>query len=205
MDPWANGASSSRGPGSVCPAGPIFRVWSDVWVLIFKPYQTISASSSSSTAPPSMAKLGCDDHCGNISIPYPFGIGNGQRCYHNIEWFSINCDNSSHPPKPFLNHSKLDLEVLSIEIDGYRKSVTVNSPIPSNSCGNGSDQQNTAGSSSGTGNWRSPDLRGSPFLYSPDNDLIAVGCVNVLLSDGDGESTAGCTSACKLQREYHRQ
>ena len=39
MDPWANGASSSCGPGSVCPVGPIFRVWSDVWVPIFKPYQ----------------------------------------------------------------------------------------------------------------------------------------------------------------------
>ena len=155
---------------------------------------TISASSSSSTAPPSMAKLGCDDHCGNISIPYPFGIW--KRCYHNIEWFSINCDNSSNPPKPFLNHSKLNLEVLNIDI--YRKRVTVNSPIPSN-CGNGSEQDPSAGSSStstSTGNWRSSDLRGSPFLYPADNDLMAVGCVNVLLTDGDGNRKAGCTSFC---------
>ena len=39
MDPWANGASSSFGPGSVCSVGPIFHLWSDVWVPIFKPYQ----------------------------------------------------------------------------------------------------------------------------------------------------------------------
>ena len=39
MDPWANGASSSFGTGSVCSVGPIFHLWSDVWVSIFKPYQ----------------------------------------------------------------------------------------------------------------------------------------------------------------------
>ena len=39
MDPWANGASSSFGPRSVCSVGPIFHLWSDVWVPIFKPYQ----------------------------------------------------------------------------------------------------------------------------------------------------------------------
>ena len=37
MDPWANGAFPSFGPGLVCSVGPI--LWSDVWVLIFKPYQ----------------------------------------------------------------------------------------------------------------------------------------------------------------------
>ena len=39
MDPWANGASSSFGSGSICSVGPIFHLWSDVWVPIFKPYQ----------------------------------------------------------------------------------------------------------------------------------------------------------------------
>ena len=37
MDPWANGAFPSFGPGLVCSVGPI--LWSDVWVPIFKPYQ----------------------------------------------------------------------------------------------------------------------------------------------------------------------
>ena len=39
MDPWANGAFPSFGPGLVCSVGPIFHLWSDVWVPIFKPYQ----------------------------------------------------------------------------------------------------------------------------------------------------------------------
>ncbi|KAF2301573.1 hypothetical protein GH714_026698 [Hevea brasiliensis] len=35
-------------------------------------------------AAPPMSKLKCKDHCGNISIPYPFGMGN-KDCYFN-EW-----------------------------------------------------------------------------------------------------------------------
>ncbi|KAJ1257914.1 hypothetical protein BS78_10G033000, partial [Paspalum vaginatum] len=36
----------------------------------------------------SLAKPGCQDRCGNVSIPYPFGIDNG--CYLN-EDFKVNC------------------------------------------------------------------------------------------------------------------
>ncbi|KAJ9677114.1 hypothetical protein PVL29_022221 [Vitis rotundifolia] len=142
------------------------------------------ADEASATAP-SMAKPGCvQDHCGDIPIPYPFGMG--KSCYKD-EWFSINCNRSFDPPKPFLNHSRLNLEVLSIEMGGYQKSVTVNSPISSN-CENGVLKVSSY--------WKSTDLRGSPFLYSPENELMVVGCDNVLLRAGNDEIMAGCTSIC---------
>ncbi|XP_034673604.1 wall-associated receptor kinase-like 8 [Vitis riparia] len=139
------------------------------------------ADESSATAP-SMAKPGCEqDHCGDMLIPYPFGMG--KSCYKD-EWFSIYCIHSSDPPKPIL--SKLNLEVLSIEMGGFQKSVMVNSPIYSN-CENGEVTSSS---------WQSIDLRGSPFLYSLHNDLVGVGCHNVLLRGGNEEIMAGCSSTC---------
>ncbi|WKA08207.1 hypothetical protein VitviT2T_025947 [Vitis vinifera] len=131
-----------------------------------------------------MAKPGCEqDHCGDILIPYPFGMG--KSCYKD-EWFSISCSHSFDPPKPIL--SKLNLEVLSIEMDRFQKSVMVNSPIYSN-CENGEVEVTSSP-------WQSRDLWGSPFLYSLHNDLVGVGCHNVLLRDRNEEIMAGCASTC---------
>ncbi|KAI3950063.1 hypothetical protein MKW98_008508 [Papaver atlanticum] len=62
------------------------------------------------------AKPGCQTKCGNISIPYPFGIGDD--CFINPSvvgghsGYDINCNTSYDPPKPFIR--KGSLEILSI-------------------------------------------------------------------------------------------
>jgi hypothetical protein len=43
-------------------------------------------------------ELGCPDKCGDISIPYPFGMKPG--CFR--QGFQVTCDNSSKPPRAFL-------------------------------------------------------------------------------------------------------
>jgi hypothetical protein len=50
--------------------------------------------------------------CGNISIPYPFGIETG--CYH-ADWFNLTCDHSDLPPKLLLGDGTV--EVLDISVD----------------------------------------------------------------------------------------
>ncbi|KAI3473884.1 hypothetical protein Pfo_028065 [Paulownia fortunei] len=58
-----------------------------------------------------ITKPGCQRKCGNLTVPYPFGIGLGSGC--SIDpWFDINCNTSFNPPKPY--SAKGNLEVIDI-------------------------------------------------------------------------------------------
>ena len=132
------------------------------------------------SAVPSLAKKGCTDRCGDVSIPYPFGIG--KDCYFS-DHFSIHCNHSSTPSKPFLNHTKLNLELLDVSLD-YKTVMVNNSITPL--CEN-------------NGTWRSPNVGGSPFRFSSvHNMFMVVGCdTNAVLIAADPEEIlAGCTSNC---------
>ncbi|CAM0947158.1 unnamed protein product [Alopecurus aequalis] len=48
---------------------------------------------------PPIARPGCRDKCGNISIPYPFGIGPG--CFIASQ-FEVFCNDTGSPPRAFL-------------------------------------------------------------------------------------------------------
>lgn len=51
--------------------------------------------AASDQALPPQALPGCPGRCGNLTIPYPFGIGEG--CYLR-ERFNITCNQSTQPP-----------------------------------------------------------------------------------------------------------
>ncbi|CAI9778161.1 unnamed protein product [Fraxinus pennsylvanica] len=55
----------------------------------------------------------CTDHCGNVSIPFPFGTREG--CYFNIS-FSVTCNDTHYdPPKPFWVDSGINITSISLE------------------------------------------------------------------------------------------
>ncbi|XVF39228.1 hypothetical protein PTKIN_Ptkin01aG0018900 [Pterospermum kingtungense] len=60
-----------------------------------------------------IAKPNCKSKCGDVTIPYPFGIGDGD-CNLNSN-FSITCNTSFNPPKPYMH----DIEVLNVSLDGW--------------------------------------------------------------------------------------
>ncbi|KAB1202738.1 Wall-associated receptor kinase-like 9 [Morella rubra] len=111
----------------------------------------------------------CPPTCGNVSIPYPFGIGAG--CYLE-DWFEIGCDkvNSSDSFRPHLRRLN-NLEVLGIRIDRqdsqyypYINAILVNYPILKSCDNKKATKENDV-----------PE--GSPFLFSPtNNSFIAMGC-----------------------------
>ncbi|KAJ9189861.1 hypothetical protein P3X46_001112 [Hevea brasiliensis] len=119
-----------------------------------------------------IAKPSCTDHCGNIDIPYPFGMGE-KDCYFN-EWFEIECKES----RAFI--SKIKMELLSISVEGW---ANVKSPIISSDC---SDRESDLPF----------NLTGSPFFISDYNVFIAVGCNTRALMIDQSLQRLGCESTC---------
>ncbi|PIN00623.1 Serine/threonine protein kinase [Handroanthus impetiginosus] len=127
----------------------------------------------------SWSKPGCPEKCGNVTIPYPFGIG--PECSANSS-FVVNCSDATIPPKPIL--SSIDMEALSISVLG---TAIVKQPVSPMNC---SDKQKK----------QSPEfsLFGSPFTISYKyNSLVNLGCQNTVWLSADETSTAsGCLAIC---------
>ncbi|KAF8370259.1 hypothetical protein HHK36_031701 [Tetracentron sinense] len=58
---------------------------------------------------------GCQDKCGNVTVPYPFGLIGNSNCYR--PQMDINCNHSFNPPKLFLSTGIV--EVLDISLEGH--------------------------------------------------------------------------------------
>lgn len=130
-------------------------------------------SIKASARSPSLAKPNCQAFCGEISIPFPFGIGPG--CYSH-EWFEIVCNGTFSPPKSFAK--SINLEVLNISIEN--NGIHVNLPITSSGC-------NGATTSSVHIN-----LESSPFAFSQRNKFTATGCDNLALLSEKSTVIGGC-------------
>ncbi|GJY75603.1 wall-associated kinase family protein [Tanacetum coccineum] len=128
---------------------------------------------------PKYARTGCNDTCGNVRIPFPFGIG--AKCSLN-EWYNVDCD-SSTPYLSSLNH----LEVLDVDL-GYQ-TVTVKMHKFFN-CSQTSE---------------SVDLGSSPFLYSKSyNTFVYEGyCGNAVMMDNHGGVLTGCSTICINDTKYN--
>ncbi|KAJ4979925.1 hypothetical protein NE237_010705 [Protea cynaroides] len=110
----------------------------------------------------SLTKAGCQYTCGNLSIPYPFGIG-GENCYRD-ENFEVICNETYYnPPKLF---TLGNLEILNISLQGQQHVLAYISKDCYNSQGNSIFRY-------------SPfyDLRHNPFTLSEtENKFTALGC-----------------------------
>ncbi|KAF6169674.1 hypothetical protein GIB67_004066 [Kingdonia uniflora] len=128
-------------------------------------------------------KPGCPSKCGNVTIPYPFGIGDG--CYFD-KGFEITCN--SQLSEPYL--AKIEWRVLEISseqvyVDRWTSSICYNSATGTKM---GKDTR--------------IDLRGSPFTLSrTHNKVTVVGC-DIYGYINDLHSQSGCISMCDTSDNY---
>lgn len=122
---------------------------------------------------------GCVEKCGNISIPYPFGIG--PNCF--MEGFKVTCNNS----KPFLGGN---IELIDVELpQGLAHVYWYISWV----CYNNSNNNFTSNTA------RLMDLKGTPFKFSDTrNKFTTIGCNTLayILSSNGQSYASGCLATC---------
>ncbi|KAM0892077.1 hypothetical protein ACQ4PT_025975 [Festuca glaucescens] len=121
----------------------------------------------------------CTRHCGNISIPYPFGVEPG--CY--LDGFNLTCNRSHHQPKLFLG----DGTVQVLEISIPNATVRVNSARVDILLG-----IKGANRTWGTG----LGYAGPYFLSEDQNYLLTFGCNVLATLLEDGRLVGSCVALC---------
>ncbi|KAL5787109.1 hypothetical protein ACOSP7_004058 [Xanthoceras sorbifolium] len=130
------------------------------------------------------AKPGCQTSCGNVTIPFPFGIGS--NCYLD-PWYAVNCSSD----KPFL--LSFDLEVLDIWIENG--TMLVNHPVLT-ACNKTSyyDEEEFT-------HMESVNMENSPFFFSQTKNIFfGLGCSNVASLSYNDSYITGCYSSCQASR-----
>ncbi|XP_062012570.1 wall-associated receptor kinase 2-like [Rosa rugosa] len=147
----------------------------------------LSAASTTTTAAAAQALPGCSDKCGDLAIPYPFGMKVG--CYLG-DRFYINCSQGAQPDQPptaYFGDSNIIVTNISIDVGelriwNYR----------------GTDCYNKEGNRT----YRNrPEFRmGPPYTISDiKNKFYAIGCDTYAIMRGfrgEEEFITGCMSVC---------
>ncbi|XP_059275008.1 wall-associated receptor kinase 2-like [Lycium ferocissimum] len=148
-------------------------------VVLLQQTQAVSASRQ-----PMVSKPGCRDKCGNLTIPYPFGIGIG--CYFDKE-FEITCNDTNHSPA-FISSNP---PIYYISMDSIRTKIPFIPVFHNKSSGKNIDGDEPVW-------WETSIPDGYFSISAAENKLIAVGCdIFAYVKDADNEEiVSACASFC---------
>ncbi|KAJ4776230.1 Wall-associated kinase family protein [Rhynchospora pubera] len=150
-------------------------------MALFMPVQIVASA---------IALPGCRETCGDVQIPYPFGIG--PNC--SLPGFEISCNISNGSPAPFLFNN---IPVLAIYLP-WREApmVLVNNNITSICMSNTTSSLN---------------LSGTPYRINNGKEFIVVGCditANITFGNETNKhqgvcSTVGCYNPDTISNSYY--
>ncbi|OVA10619.1 Protein kinase domain [Macleaya cordata] len=154
-------------------------------LLLFLSCLTLASSSAAFV----QTKPGCQAECGNVSIPYPFGIDGAEECSIDaaVEYgYNIRCNTSYDPPKLFIGNGHL--EVLSISDTEIRIKNLVATECYNKSGGLVPLHKSAV--------WI--NLTGTPFTFSyTKNRFFAFGCSTRAMIIQGYNSVKNYTSQCQ--------
>ncbi|RLN01134.1 wall-associated receptor kinase 3-like [Panicum miliaceum] len=161
------------------------------------PWLLLCLALSLSVVPPAASQRqqqpppGCRRRCGNVTVPYPFGIGAGCHRGSAAGGFRLRCDDARRPPR--LTVSGYGHEVAAISLPAAEATVLLNA---SRAC---YDRPGDPGGRVVSLREQPMELNGSAFLFSSmKSKFVSVGCPGVAyFTDGDGYYVTGCMSVCR--------
>ncbi|KAK4747243.1 hypothetical protein SAY87_026280 [Trapa incisa] len=150
-------------------------------------YSRMKNLQSQASNPISISKPGCPNACGNLTIPYPFGLVSRDDCYlTKSRQFPIDCDMTVHPPIAYWQNKSHHIPITNISVYDHEMRIMVYS---ANDCYN----------STAATDWNKPSLKLARFpISSTKNTFTATGCDTKALLRGNknGSYAIGCLSVC---------
>ncbi|KAJ0683606.1 putative protein kinase RLK-Pelle-WAK family [Helianthus annuus] len=134
-----------------------------------------------------VAKPGCQTQCGNLTVAYPFGIGEGSGCSRDAS-FDLICNSTDYdPPKLFMDISG------NIQVDNISDSEMWVTSYVAFRCYN---QLGDVAPNEDYSAWF--NLEGTPFSFSQRNKFTVIGCDDFAMITGSngGDFTSGCLGLC---------
>uniref|UniRef100_A0A0D9XVH6 Protein kinase domain-containing protein n=1 Tax=Leersia perrieri TaxID=77586 RepID=A0A0D9XVH6_9ORYZ len=160
---------------------PMQQVVVLLWLVL-----VAAAAAVAVAAPATQQRPGwCLSKCGDVEIPYPFGIGN--ECA--MPGFTLECNHSFSPPQPYAGN----IEIIDISLEAGEMRVYTHVVSDCFTSPNTTEYNVTA--------FSSLDLSyiNSPFLLARGkNEFTGIGCGTLALIGGrdDGSYYAGCVTTC---------
>lgn len=155
-----------------------------LWPWIFVAAVMAAAASSTTTTDVAVdsEKISCNQQiCGNVEVPYPFGIDD-PSCAKN-EYFMLNCNRTLSPPTLFAGEN---VQVVNISVETGTLNVLI-------------DTATRCYDESGgvTYEFNQEITLSDRFTFSTENKLVVLGCDTVgLMSDAGERFMSGCVSLC---------
>ncbi|KAL4602303.1 hypothetical protein ACB092_10G043300 [Castanea dentata] len=152
------------------------------WFLWFVVLFVWACIATASEAASSVANPGCLENCGDVLVPYPFGIED-LKCAKN-ESFLLVCNSSTNPPKLYIGGKTL---VYKISVENSTATIGIDAAFR---CYNETGLKWRFDQKITMSNW--------PLTFSNSrNKFTSLGCDNLgLMNDANGGFGGGCFSLC---------